>query len=204
MGKVNGDKPTPPRLFPNAVGLAHQLVAAVLQPGDTAIDATAGKGRDALWLARCVAPGGKVYAFDIQLAALEQSQQLLAGEGMAGMVTLIEAGHQQMRKHVPESVQAIMFNLGYLPGGNHQVITRPATTLAALEQGMELLLPGGLITMIAYPGHPGGMDEGQALEARIKRLSRQQWDAVRWEFAPGSDRAPYLLALQRRANRSDE
>lgn len=50
----------------------------------------------------------------------------------------------------------VAFNLGYLPGGDKGIITQSATTLLALEAAKELLLPGGVISIVAYVGHPGG------------------------------------------------
>lgn len=50
----------------------------------------------------------------------------------------------------------VAFNLGYLPGGEKQVITRSETTLLALEAAKRILAPGGLISIVVYLGHPGG------------------------------------------------
>lgn len=50
----------------------------------------------------------------------------------------------------------VAFNLGYLPGGDKRIITSSASTLLALEAAKDLLLPGGLISVVAYVGHPGG------------------------------------------------
>lgn len=50
----------------------------------------------------------------------------------------------------------IAFNLGYLPGGDKGMITRSETTLLALEAAKRILMPGGLISLVVYVGHPGG------------------------------------------------
>jgi len=147
--------------------LAHQRLAAVLAAGDIAIDATTGNGHDTLFLTRQIAPDGQVHAFDIQPQALEATQERLAQAGLAERVTLHLAGHERMREHLPAElagrVAAVTFNLGYLPGGDHGLVTRPDTTLAALVQASALLRPGGLLSVLVYRGHAGGREEAEAV-----------------------------------------
>lgn len=50
----------------------------------------------------------------------------------------------------------IAFNLGYLPGGDKTLITEPQITLEALNVAKDILMPGGLISLVVYVGHPGG------------------------------------------------
>ena len=50
----------------------------------------------------------------------------------------------------------VAFNLGYLPGGDKGIITISKTTLLALEAAKKMLIPGGLISLVVYVGHPGG------------------------------------------------
>ena len=59
--------------------------------------------------------------------------------------------------------QAAMFNLGYQPVGDKSVITRPVTTLIALASVLDLVAPGGVITVVLYPGHEGGRVETEAV-----------------------------------------
>ena len=53
-------------------------------------------------------------------------------------------------------IRLVSFNLGYLPGGDKTIITESGTTLKALEVAKDILLPGGLISLVVYVGHPGG------------------------------------------------
>lgn len=143
--------------------LAHEQIARALSSGDLAVDATAGKGRDTLFLAQQVGPGGRVYAFDIQQEALEKTYSLLARYGLGERVTLINDGHEGMSKHITEPVGAVMFNLGYLPGGDPNIVTDLETTLPALEASLRLLRPGGVITLVLYGGHARGAAEKAAV-----------------------------------------
>jgi ubiquinone/menaquinone biosynthesis C-methylase UbiE len=146
--------------------LAHHEVAAVLRPGDLAIDATAGNGHDTLFLAQRVGEAGRVIAFDVQAAAIAAASARIAAEGLSGRVDFITGSHEEMAGHAaPGTVAVVMFNLGYFPGGDHAVITRTTATLAALEAAVSVLKPGGILTVVCYPGHPGGAEESAAVEA---------------------------------------
>jgi predicted methyltransferase len=148
--------------------LVHELLATALQPGDLAVDATAGNGHDTLYLAQRVCPGGRVYAFDVQHRALDATAGKLYAAGLRDSVCLCRTGHQNLLQRIPAEwcgrVAAITFNLGYLPGGDKQITTAAASTLAALEQALQLLKNGGVLAVLAYRGHPGGAQETDAVQ----------------------------------------
>ena len=144
---------------------ARDFISQGLQPGDTVIDATAGNGHDTLFLANCVGHGGCVYAFDIQQQAIRNVRIRLEEMGQSQQLRLVQDGHQNMLRHLPVSlhvsIAAIMFNLGYLPGADHQLTTQADTTIEALDVACALLVPGGQISIVAYPGHQNGKLETQ-------------------------------------------
>lgn len=153
---------------------AHREIAAVLQPGDAAIDATAGNGHDTSFLAEKVGCTGKVIAFDVQEQAIFSTRERLAAAGLLERVELVQGSHAAMAKHAaPGSVAAVMFNLGYLPGGDHTVITRAEDTLRALDAALGVLKPGGILTVVCYPGHAGGDEESAAVLAWGERHDSQ-------------------------------
>lgn len=158
---------------PRLTALAHARLAAHLRAGDRAVDATAGNGHDTVFLAEQVGAGGRVWAFDIQRQALEATQRRLRDRGLEGRVSLVSAGHETLAEHLPRHARgglaAVMFNLGYLPGGDHRLVTRPETTQAALSAAWRLLAPGGLISLMVYRGHAGGREEYLALQDWCRR-----------------------------------
>ena len=180
--------------------LAQQAIAARLQPGDAAIDATAGNGYDTLFLARRVGESGRVFAFDLQPQALRQARARLQAAGLAARVTWHCLGHEHMDRVIPRSwhprLRAAMFNLGYLPHGDKRLTTTAATTLAALERAIGLLAPGGRISLIAYTGHPGGMEECEAVR---QWLGRQPDDLLSWHtlVPEGHRKPPWLFLIDR-------
>lgn len=169
--------------------LAHQAVADTLHRLDSpllVVDATAGNGHDTVFLARCVGAAGYVLACDIQEQALCRCGERLAQAGLAARVRLIHGGHEHLGRYLDETfparlslsgqhVAAAMFNLGWLPGGNKQLITCPETTLAALSALLPRIIPGGILALHLYLGHPGGAAEAEAVQQRVAELSPRQW-----------------------------
>ena len=66
----------------NTLAMVHDFLRQHVRPGALCIDATAGRGRDTALLCRLSGPDGRVLAFDIQPAALEQTAALLTAEGL--------------------------------------------------------------------------------------------------------------------------
>ena len=64
-------------LLKNALVISHRIIKKVVMPGDIVVDATAGNSNDALFLANLVGDAGKVYAFDIQDTAIENTRKSL-------------------------------------------------------------------------------------------------------------------------------
>ena len=158
-------------------GQVHAHLLPHLGSDTIAIDATAGNGHDTLFLATNIGENGHVYAFDIQAQAIENSRNRLSTAGLSNRVTMIHSGHEKMTAEIPDihrgSVDIIMFNLGYLPSADKSLITTTATTIKALDAATEMLAGNGIISILAYPGHPGGKEETAAVIQWANRLSQQ-------------------------------
>jgi len=182
--------------------LAHQHVARYVNPGDSVIDATAGNGHDTIFLAHLVGPRGRVFAFDIQDAAIMTTRQKLEDMKLQ-QVTLIPESHGHLKEQVPADSQgqiaAVMFNLGYLPGAEHHVTTHCESTLEAIDAAIEVLRPGGVISLICYVGHPGGLRETEAVEGKLEDLSRSGWRLTS-ESVEGKPSAPRLHIVESPTN----
>ncbi len=180
-----------------AVDLSHHFLRGVVRSGDGVVDATCGRGRDTLFLARLVGTEGKVWAFDVQARALEAAGKLLEVEGCRDLVHLLHAGHERLAEHVREQVRAVVFNLGFLPGAGGDVKTSPCTTIEALTQASALLLPGGIITVSIYTGHEGGLEEAEAVDSWARRLPFAGFNAWRSSQLNRSPAAPYLVLVEK-------
>lgn len=178
--------------------IAHEHVARAVQPGNVVVDATVGNGHDALLLAQLVGENGRVYGFDIQEIAIRQTRQLIENANI-GHVDLIHASHADMLDHLPSTsrgdVAAVMFNLGYLPGTDKTVITQPESTRSAIQAACGILKVGGVLTVMAYPGHDGGEVELAEVESLLADLPVDEFQVKR-EPQPRPT-APHLFLIQR-------
>ena len=177
--------------------LAREVILRAVLPGDTAVDATMGNGHDTLMLCEAVGPAGHVYAFDVQAQALEETKKRLREQGVDGRAELIHAGHEHMAEYVKGPVKAVMFNLGWLPGGDHGVTTRWETTRRAVESAMDLLAPMGVLVICAYPGHAEGEREKQELTAFLSGLSNRRYNVLHQRFLNAGAGAPECFVIQK-------
>lgn len=155
---------------------AHQWVSNYLHTGDTVIDATVGNGLDTCFLAQLVGADGHVYGFDIQQSALDRCYKRLQKQNLQSRVSLINSCHTAIGHYtLPSSIDAIMFNLGYLPGGDKKITTEYSRTLKALDTCLYLISKNGVISIIAYPGHPAGLQETSAVKEWAIALSQHEY-----------------------------
>ena len=133
-----------------------------------AVDATCGNGFDTEFLVELGFL--EVHAFDIQNAALSNTKNRLSDK-TAKSVELHLASHDRITEFVNDKIDCIMFNFGYLPGGDKNITTNANTSVKALEKASKLLHSGGLISLICYPGHPSGALETKAIKTWFKNLN---------------------------------
>ena len=177
--------------------LARDVLLQALRPGDTVADATMGNGHDTLFLAEQVGPEGHVYAFDIQEKAVEATRNLLKQHGMEDRVTLFCRSHAGLADTVPAKLSAVVFNLGWLPGGDHRVTTRCESTGKAVLGALKCLKSGGVVTVCVYPGHEEGIRELEMLCAMLAGLSNREYNVLRQTFLNAGDGAPECFVVQK-------
>ncbi|MEN6348406.1 MAG: class I SAM-dependent methyltransferase [Syntrophomonas sp.] len=182
-------------LFKNAVHISRQVISQVVKPGDIVVDATCGRGNDTLLLARLAGEKGRVYAFDIQDAAIETTRFLLQKNEVAGRVELFKTSHAFIDTYIKDKVKAVMFNLGYLPGGNHDIKTEAGSTVEALRKSLELLDVGGLISIVFYLGHPGGQDELEAVRSYLSGLCQQDFEVMENRYLNQINNPPQVILV---------
>lgn len=184
--------------------MAQEIIARCVSPGDVVVDATAGNGNDTLFLAELVGDRGKVYSFDIQDEAINRTTRRLRKARLLSRVNLICSGHEKMAIYIKENISAAMFNLGYLPGKKHQLVTRPETTLIALKAGLEKLKPGGVITLVLYSGHAGGEEEKNAIINYCSTLSQEFYTVLLYEMINWVNHPPALVSIEKNAQTNND
>ncbi|MDO5640444.1 MAG: class I SAM-dependent methyltransferase [Neisseria sp.] len=184
-------------MLDNILPFARKLLQTALHEGGRALDGTAGNGHDTLLMAECVGAGGRVWAFDIQPQALENTLGRLNAHGLAGHVMLVADGHEHLAAYVDEPLDAAIFNFGWLPGGDKSRTTRAETSVCALRAALKLLRPGGLLLAVLYPGHEAGRHEAAAVVQWAQALPQQRYAVLRYGFANRRNHPPYLLAIEK-------
>jgi len=198
------------RSLTRVINWGHELLAEKVAPGQLAVDLTAGNGYDTLMLTGLVRDAGQVIAFDIQSEALHSTRRYLRENGQTvrlwqaapaplpavSGVDLVEAGHEQMQNYLPKAPAGIIANLGFYPSGDRQLVTRAETTLQALQQSCEVLLPGGRLVVVVYPSHPGGAEEGAAVDTFFASLNPDDFRVLQLKVINRPE-APYLLVAEK-------
>ncbi|ROY40389.1 methyltransferase domain-containing protein [Enterococcus casseliflavus] len=181
---------------------SHTLLKEVLQPGQTAVDATMGNGFDTELLASLVGPTGQVFAFDIQEQALQATKKRLAEKELLAQVQLIHQGHETLAEVVSGPVHAAIFNLGYLPKGDKAIITLPGTTKTALEALLTRLAPKGRIILVCYYGHAGGEAELKEVHSFCQQLPQEAFNVLSYQFINQRNQPPILFCIERKNHQS--
>lgn len=174
----------------------HHFIAEHVKPGDVCIDATAGNGNDTEFLCRLTGDGGSVLAFDIQQAAVDATSLRLKKNGLSHIGKAILDSHVHMDQYAaPQSVNCIVFNFGYLPGGDHSLSTKPDTSIAAIEAGLTLLVKGGLMSLCIYSGGDSGFEERDALLSYLRTLDSRRYMVVLSDYynRPNHPPIPVLI-----------
>ncbi|WP_088103889.1 class I SAM-dependent methyltransferase [Halalkalibacter urbisdiaboli] len=181
---------------------ARFLLEQALEPGDIAIDCTAGNGHDTLFLANIVTESGKVYSFDIQEQAIKQTQIKMEENGINNRVCLINQGHETVAQVIPDEehrkVKAAIFNLGYLPGGDKDIVTRPDSTLQAIQALLTIMPKGGTIVLVIYHGHEEGKNERKEVETFTEALDQRKAHVLKYQFTNQANNPPFIIAIEKR------
>lgn len=183
---------------------AQFLLKETVETGDIVVDATAGNGYDTTFLAQLVGENGHVFAFDVQQQAIDSTNKRVTEAGMANRVSTILDGHENVAQYVQKPISAAIFNLGYLPGSEHQIITKPNTTLQAIESLLNLLKVGGMIVLVIYYGHEGGKEERDQVIEYVSNLPQKKVHVLRYEFINQKNDPPFVIALEKVAEILDK
>ncbi len=174
------------------------ILDAKIKSGDIVIDGTMGNGNDTLFLARTVGPTGKVFSFDIQSIALENTTQKINDHKLNHYnIELINDSHENIEKYVIDTVDAAMFNLGYLPKGDHSIITKANTTIKAISSILNILKPGGIISIIIYYGHEGGSEEKEEVLKFLNELPNNDVTVMQCNYINHSNNPPIIIFIEK-------
>ena len=182
--------------------LAMYMTAGYIDEGDLVIDATCGNGNDTVLLSNAVGPEGAVIAFDIQEKAVDATRKLLKEERIENTV-VVNDSFTNMEEYVEtddedECPQAVIFNLGYLPGGDKDITTKTEDTLDGISVALELIRTGGVVTCTHYSGHEEGAKEKEAVLAMAKALPQDKYHVVYMNMYNQPNDPPEILMITKK------
>ncbi|WP_312423013.1 tRNA (mnm(5)s(2)U34)-methyltransferase [Anaerospora hongkongensis] len=178
--------------------MAHQAVLMRLTQAKCIVDATAGNGRDTLFLAQHSREDARIWAFDIQEQAINNTRRLLLDNRCLTKVECILDSHCAIDQYVKEKVDIVTFNLGYLPGADHAVTTRGQTTIEAINKSIQLLNKNGIITIVAYPGHAPGKEENDQVFKHVSSLPQSEFHVGCWQMLNQVNEPPVLYVVEKK------
>lgn len=180
------------------ITLARDFIHDAISEGGIAIDATVGRGFDTEYLCELVGDSGTVIGFDIQQEALNSAKERLQEAGLEKRATLILDSHEHMMQYAKEgAVDAIMFNFGYLPNGDHAISTNPETSIKAIEIGLSLLRQGGKMSLCIYHGKDTGFEERDAILQYLKQISYKKYTVIVTELYNRPNNPPIFAGIVR-------
>ncbi len=170
--------------------------------GQVCVDATVGNGHDTAKLAGLVGDEGLVYGFDIQGLAILNTEKLLKSVGLDGRVRLIQDSHENIDIHIDDEIDFIIYNLGYLPGGDKSVRTESNTTIKSIDKAIKIMRQGAILLVTAYRGHQGGMAEYSSVREYFEGLPQDIYNVFEFSFINQKNNPPITIGLEVRGGRT--
>ena len=184
------------------LAFSKKLLKEVIDKNSVVVDATAGNGNDTLFLAKTSAK--KVYSFDIQKLAIENTTRLIEEAELSDKCKVILDSHFEFDKYIGKKIRAVVFNLGYLPNADHEITTLAGTTLATIKKFLLHLEIGGRIVIVVYWGHENGKVEKEALLNELQNLDQKEAEVLVYQFINQKNNAPFIIAIEKRKEISCE
>lgn len=178
------------------LAFSKKLLKEVIDKNSIVVDATCGNGNDTLFLAKTSAK--KIYAFDIQKQAIDNTEKLLSENNLREKCEIILDSHSNFDSYIEEKIRAVVFNLGYLPNADHKITTVATTTLAAVSKFLEKLEIGGRIVIVVYWGHENGKVEKELLLEKLSKLNQKEVEVLIYQFINQKNNAPFVIALEKK------
>ena len=193
----------------NAIQLSHILIKSVLSRNNVynIVDATAGNGNDTLFLAQNMQKYTKLYAFDIQESALNSAKKNIQENSMdianCDNIKFICDSHDRIDAYVLGNIDLAIFNLGYLPGGNHDITTKCETTKKAVQIVLDKLSLNGCLAIVLYSAHEEGLKEANLLREFLENLPKKYFTAGYYQMVNHNINAPALCWIEKVKLRSN-
>ena len=183
-------------MFNNVTEITNLIIDTKVDEDNISLDLTMGNGNDTLYLLKKTGKKGKVYSFDIQKEAVENTKKLLKENGIKSDF-LINSSHENVLRYVEEKVDFAVYNLGYLPGGNKSIVTKSSSTVKSLKDVLSILNIGGVVCVCSYVGHNGGMEEYEDILSFVSGLDKHEFNVMKFEHLNRKASSPKMIIIEK-------
>lgn len=179
----------------NAIEYQKLIISKIENPF-VIIDATLGKGNDALYLSSQF-PKAIIYCFDIQKQAITYSKKMLSDQKVSN-VKIINDSHYNFNKYLPDKkIDLVVFNLGFLPGSDKEIHTDGEITVKTIDRLLNYLNEDGIICIVSYPGSIRGRIEDIAIVDFIKNIDQKYFEVSKIVFLNQKNYPPILYIIKK-------
>lgn len=168
---------------------SHDFLLPALHRQAICIDATLGHGKDTIFFLNQKTK--LVYGFEIQEDVLIETIKKIDNKQFKGILD----SHENMDQYVQTEVDGIIFNFGYCPGMDNQVMTQAKTSLIAIKKALNLLKIKGRMALVFYP-HKQGRQEAKLIEDYLMSLSSPVY-YVEKRIQLNQRESPYLIGIEK-------
>lgn len=178
----------------NIIELSDKILALIPKDIKSMADMTLGNGYDSLKLLNYF-PEAELIGFDIQEVAIKNTKETLKDIPSSRYKLLLDS-HENVDKYV-DKLDLVLYNLGYLPKADKTIVTKAKSTLKSLQSSLSLLNIGGLIIIIFYVGHKGGMEEYNLSKNFLKDINQKNYNIVEINYLNQINNPPRLVCIER-------
>jgi len=185
----------------NVISIVDIIIEKFVEEGFTCLDATVGNGNDTIKLSGKVGESGRVYGFDIQKTAIEITTEKLSKYGYIDRTILINDSHTKLDDYIKEQLDFAIYNLGFLPKGNKEIVTNEKTTIESIKKALNLLKKHGILVVVSYIGHENGLDEYKAVYKYLSLLDQKKFNVLELNFINQINNPPRLFCVEVRGGK---
>lgn len=171
--------------------LTHYIIKDFCLNKGLAVDATLGNGHDTIFLSTTFE---RVISMDIQSQAIDRYKETYNSSN----VNLVCDSHANIDKYVSGGLDCVMYNLGYWPGGDKNITTLAHSSLESLQKSLQLLNPGGIISIALYVGHDEGLKEENFIMKFVEGLPKDTYGVMLHKYINRSEVSPRLIIIEKK------
>ena len=109
---------------------------------------------------------------------------------------MILDSHHKMAEYVKRA-RAVVFNFGFLPGGDHNIYSHGDTSTKAIDAALSILEEDGFISICSYYGGDTGFEERDALLSYLENLDQKKYTVMLQSFHNRKNCPPLFIIIEK-------